>query len=680
MWLATLRILWAWSLILLALVAARVVARLWGLCRSLRRAPSGSCMYWQTYFGIAAWRSISGAASSGPFHENLRAMASARLFRRVAFVVQYGTFAFGAINLAEIVNLQVFDIVLGDSEGHARWVVLKSAFSTQVMLLAFCTVLGYWPGLMGERLFDISYMVFMARLGSYLFFYDTVYEYLYNCQWILTLRLHMALGIGKTYLSIVANCLFSVCTVPIIARFETRDRLGMVLLETAIASAIIIQTYLFSMERRKADAMQLALQAMFENQYDATCVCDEAGIILSATPRLRGIFNLNEDPVGFDLCSFAAGPDETMRLRRFIAGTQQLGGEQLQALHASFQPFSPAVIGTPMLQPVNETRQPVDVSLYMLKIPAVSPFSSNSQFMLGIKIHGPETGGTSWDVAVGSDASHNGEPRTAGVLQSDGRHGDGRNVEQGVSESGACHVGTNPSSCVGLAATALPIGPIRAGTSVTSQGSKLSVQSFWSALRLICGSDVRPRPELMEVLRDVDTLNSATWPSCATRVAQASLALNIEERLERSRARMPTREQAAACLTAAVVSSQHGPMFPPEIWAAIARSTGDAGNPPPPESPRVAQWERQRWFHAATRTMDGTSQGGNQMFLEFQAAMNRSRILAAEGGGTGRGEGREEDVTDDGTTEHDGTQGSMASLNSQEEDLFDLIYENLREA
>ncbi|CAE8603595.1 unnamed protein product [Polarella glacialis] len=75
-------------------------------------------------------------------------------------------------------------------------------------------------------------------------------------------------------------------------------------------------------EQQFLESMQACLQGMISTLFDASCVCDKTGRLLSWTPQLQHLLFASSDgrdlASGIDLCGFAASEDESQRLGTFL--------------------------------------------------------------------------------------------------------------------------------------------------------------------------------------------------------------------------------------------------------------------------------------------------------------------------------------------------------------------------
>jgi len=82
-------------------------------------------------------------------------------------------------------------------------------------------------------------------------------------------------------------------------------------------------------ERRRADSLNSAFRGMLDSVFDASCVCDESGLICSSTPQMDQVLLGSGGAAGgqalsaMELTEFAAGALERRRALQFLADVAQ---------------------------------------------------------------------------------------------------------------------------------------------------------------------------------------------------------------------------------------------------------------------------------------------------------------------------------------------------------------------
>lgn len=169
--------------------------------------------------------------------------------------------------------------------------------------------------------------------------------------------------------------------------------------------------------------------------------------------------------------------------------------------------------------------------------------------------------------------------------------------------------------------------------SVSSQSSRQTVHSFWDAMRMLIGRDVRPESlifqhisEIPEITRDYDSMawqlleeedvhdpgellnrfqervqndspppiSAEQWARASFRVAERILAATVARGIERSQ----RREQAASSLCAAMLNRQPIEPLPVETVQLIAAAIGKAGQPPAPQDGSMIMLGFFHWFQS----------------------------------------------------------------------------------
>ena len=174
--------------------------------------------------------------------------------------------------------------------------------------------------------------------------------------------------------------------------------------------------------------------------------------------------------------------------------------------------------------------------------------------------------------------------------------------------------------------------------SVGSQSSRQTVHSFWDAMRMLIGRDVRPESlirshisQIPEITRDYEEMirqlredenvhsprdlenrlqeriqndpplpiSAEQWARASFRVAEGILAASVIQGIERSQ----KREEAASSLGAAILNRQPIDELPVEASHLIATATGQAGQPPSPQDGSTTITRFFHWFHYLHREL-----------------------------------------------------------------------------
>eukprot|EP00928_Gymnodinium_smaydae_P081985 TRINITY_DN6540_c0_g2_i1.p1 TRINITY_DN6540_c0_g2~~TRINITY_DN6540_c0_g2_i1.p1 ORF type:complete len:661 (+),score=121.18 TRINITY_DN6540_c0_g2_i1:69-2051(+) len=370
-----------------------------------------------------------------------------------------------------------------------------------------------------------------------------------------------------------------------------------------------MKTHTIKYERDRANAMRVALQTILNSQNDAECLCAVDGRILSSNAKLEALFGSGGNLAGLKLAELAAQPSEATRILRHLDNVAASSSQQ------TAQMLTTTLRGPQSGSKGAKAGRAIEVALYMTLVEAADfGSSSDAAIVVGFKVCDSADGEAAPD--VGADVVQVQLPRLP--LQSD-EISTWDQASQLASE-----IRRRQNSHPTGAGDDLPCWKFDARSSAGSQASKLSVRSFWDALRLITGLDVRPSGGVSNTIendlkQNGGKMTSREWVSNAFQVAHSELGEQLEERIERNKKRLPNREEAAACLAAAVIASCHpSTTLPGEdgLLQRVAEYVGNAGMPPAPEERRF--WRDGRWLAAYARE-NGRALGQAEL-LQFDHA------------------------------------------------------------
>lgn len=339
---------------------------------------------------------------------------------------------------------------------------------------------------------------------------------------------------------------------------------------------------------------------------DAVVHLGPSGEIVHASPQLRHIFRTVHDELleGSLLAKYLASAHDRLRFEELISARRSQ--DAASALHVHVQICS---------------EQPRPVTLFHVYMPDTE---GNPGHVIGLR----ETGAAE-PVEMRSTL-----PPTK-LLRSVQGQTCSRTSCSGESLSSDFVIGTSAQNILSVGRMNPSLGLWHEEGSVGSQSSRETVRSFWDAMRLLVGCDVRPGSviynhlsRLPEITWDYDELvwdlleeenlyltspaeivdriqerveedfpppiSAEQWTRAAFRVAEGAFTEAIVHGIERSR----RHEQASSALAAAMLSRQPIQDIPVEASNWIAAATGEAGMPPGPADQTMVMTEFFNWFRS----------------------------------------------------------------------------------
>eukprot|EP00747_Dinoflagellata_sp_TGD_P052766 gnl/TRDRNA2_/TRDRNA2_148086_c0_seq1.p1 gnl/TRDRNA2_/TRDRNA2_148086_c0~~gnl/TRDRNA2_/TRDRNA2_148086_c0_seq1.p1 ORF type:complete len:826 (-),score=104.95 gnl/TRDRNA2_/TRDRNA2_148086_c0_seq1:65-2542(-) len=138
--------------------------------------------------------------------------------------------------------------------------------------------------------------------------------------------------------------------------------------------------------QRLQEATQVAFKGLLATLFDASCICDAAGSLVSCTPQFRLLLTIDGDlPDGGaqQLGAFASSGDEEERLRGFLKHTASFGFQCAVTIQTSLRQLAPSgSVG-------EETGNTVEVTLYGIVLPDVDGDSNGGNLFIGLRAEPP---------------------------------------------------------------------------------------------------------------------------------------------------------------------------------------------------------------------------------------------------------------------------------------------------
>lgn len=127
--------------------------------------------------------------------------------------------------------------------------------------------------------------------------------------------------------------------------------------------------------RLQVQAKQDSFQSILSSIFDASCSCDQTGILKEISPHLKEILDIPHTSENLNLCSFAASESEAARLADFFASAASCSHNQALKINCAFR------------RGVEDGHELVDACLYASNFnDCVSPRNEGSGFFLVFEI------------------------------------------------------------------------------------------------------------------------------------------------------------------------------------------------------------------------------------------------------------------------------------------------------